>query len=39
MKYAPIQNVVMDALIEKGYLTPPEDGICGAVFLYLMLLK
>ena len=25
--HAPMQNLVMDALIEKGYLTPPEDGV------------
>ena len=25
--HAPMQNVVMDALIEKGYLIPPKDGI------------
>jgi len=27
MAHAPMQNVVIEALIEKGYLTPPKDGI------------
>ncbi len=27
MAHAPMQNVVIEALIKKGYLTPPKDGI------------